>query len=264
VEDLIKNIYLRSMKRVQAILFFLFLSICGGIGAQTISEKVPFIIKGFVIGADTNNTIPLANILNKTSQKRYISNRHGAFGIPVELNDTLSFSVIGYQNFELVVKKYVEKNHTDPIKVRLKQISYKLKEVDINYHQKRRDSLARRAAVLLKTSPLLNNYDHIDSWISGSTGSPLTELFSGSNQKLQEYIKLTHLIELYREQQLVDEKYTDDIIMRSTGLSLTQVPEFKKFCNLPNYFILNSNDYDLVIAIRECNKEFRRSKKTGR
>jgi hypothetical protein len=264
VEDLIKNIYLQLMNRVQAIFFFLFLSICGGISAQTNLDKVPFIIKGFVIGADTNNTIPLANILNKTSQKRYISNRHGAFGIPVDINDTLSFSVIGYQNFELVVKKYVEKNHTDPIKVRLKQISYKLKEVDINYHQKRRDSLARRAAVILKTSPLLNNYDHVDSWIAGSTGSPLTELFAGSNQKLQEYTKLAHLIELYREQQLVDEKYTDDIIMRSTGLGMTQVPEFKKFCNLPHYFILNANDYDLVMAIRECNKEFKRSKKTGR
>ncbi|MFY8020829.1 MAG: carboxypeptidase-like regulatory domain-containing protein [Bacteroidia bacterium] len=252
------------MNRIRAIIFFLLIGIGGGISAQINAEQSPFIIKGFVIGADTNNTIPLANILNKTTEKRYISNRHGAFGIPVGINDTLSFSVIGYQNYELVVRKYVEKNQTDPIKVRLKQISYKLKEVDINYHQKRRDSLARRAAVILKTSPLLNNYEHIDSWIAGSSGSPITELFAAGNQKLQEYKKLTHLIELYREQQLVDEKYTDDIIMRSTGLPITLVPEFKKFCNLPHYFILSANDYDLVMAIRECNKEYRRSKKTGR
>lgn len=252
------------MNRIRALIFFILTCIGGGISAQINAEQNPFIIKGFVIGADTNNTIPLANILNKTTEKRYISNRHGAFGIPVSINDTLSFSVIGYQNYELVVRKYVEKNHTDPVKVRLKQISYKLKEVDINYHQKRRDSLARRAAVILKTSPLLNNYEHIDSWIAGSTGSPLTELFASGNQKLQEYNKLTHLIELYREQQLVDEKYTDDIIMRSTGLPITLVPEFKKFCNLPHYFILNANEYDLVMAIRECNKEYRRSKKPGR
>jgi hypothetical protein len=264
MEDLIKNIYLRLMNKNWAFFFFLIFVLNNRLTAQNNAEKVPFVLKGFVIGADTNNTIPLANILNKTTAKRYISNRHGAFGIPVDINDTLSFSVIGYQNYELVVRKYVEKNHTDPIKVRLRQISYKLKEVDINYHQKRRDSLARRAAVILKTSPLLNNYDHIDSWIGGSTGSPLTELFSGSNQKLQEYNKLIHLIELYREQQLVDEKYTDDIIMRCTGLNISQISEFKKFCNLPHYFILNANDYDLVMAIRECNKEYKRSKKTGR
>ncbi|MBC7384082.1 MAG: carboxypeptidase-like regulatory domain-containing protein [Bacteroidia bacterium] len=222
--------------------------------AQTIPKS--FLLKGFVIGADTSNTIPLANILKKPDGERYISNRYGAFGINVTENDTLQFSVIGYQSLNLPVKVYVVKNLVDPIRVRLKPITYKLKELDVNYNKRKRDSVARQAAVILRTSPLLNDYSHIDSWIAGSTGSPLTSLFEAGNSKLQEYYKLQRLMALYHEQVLVDEIYTINLIKRATGLDERRIPEFKKFCNLPHYFILNSNDYDLVVAIKSCYNDY--------
>ncbi len=227
---------------------------------STFSQSNSYLIKGFVIGADTNNTIPLANILNKNTGDRFISNRYGAFGIYVNEFDTLIFSVIGYQTFQLAAYNYVLNKIETPIKVRLKPISYKLKEVNITSNKRKQDSLARKAAVRLRTDPLLNDFSHIDSWIGGSTGSPLTGLFAASNKKLQEYQKLQHLIELYREQQAVDERYTNDLIKRATGIDEIMILEYKRFCNLPNYFILNSNDYDLVLAIRNCYYEYTQSK----
>ncbi len=190
-----------------------------------------------------------------------MSNRYGAFGIYVSENDTLQFSVIGYLNFDLPVKKYVLENRIDPIRVRLKPITYRLKAVDIRYNKNRRDSMARKAAVILKTSPLLNDYAHVDSWIAGSTGSPLTTLFESSNAKLQEYYKLQSLMALYHEQDLVDERYTNDLIKRATGMDDAKIPEFKKYCNLPHYFILNSNDYYLVVAIKSCYADYLNSLK---
>ena len=250
------------MKCIRQWLVLLFILYGSAFQVQSQTEKI--FLKGFVIGADTNNTIPLANILNKTSGDRYVSNRYGAFGIKVDSKDTLVFSVIGYQTLELVMGKYVKEDNEVPIKVRLKPTTYRLKGVNINANKNRQDSMARKAANRLKTDPLLNDYSHIQSWISGSTGSPLTSLFAASNKKLQEYEKLQHLIELYREQQAVDERYTNDIIKRSTGIDDKQILEYKHFCNLPNYFILNSNDYDLVLAIRNCYEEFLASKGSQR
>jgi subtilase family serine protease len=222
--------------------------------AQT--EPATLLLKGYVIGADTNNTIPLANILKKPSGERYISNRYGAFGIQVKETDTLVFSVIGYQNYVLLAKKYVLNNMTDPIRVRLKPTTYRLKEAEINYNSHKRDSVAKQAAKILKTSPLLNNYDHVDSWISGSSGSMISDMFAEGNQQLQQYIKLERLIILYREQAMVDYRYNDDLILRATGIKADKVMELKKYCNLPNYFVLNSNDYDLVLAIRTCYSDY--------
>lgn len=250
------------MKCIRQLTVLLFIATSGTFHAQSQTEK--FFLKGFVIGADTSNTIPLANILNKTTGDRYVSNRYGAFGINVEIKDTLVFSVIGYQTLELAVAKYSKVDNEIPIKVRLRPTTYRLKGVNINANKNRQDSMARKAATRLKTDPLLNDYSHIQSWISGSTGSPLTGLFAASNKKLQEYEKLQHLIDLYREQQAVDERYTNDIIKRSTGIEEKQILEYKRFCNLPNYFILNSNDYDLVLAIRNCYEEFLASKGSQR
>lgn len=250
------------MKCFRQLAVLLFIAICGAFHVQSQNEKI--FLKGFVIGADTNNTIPLANILNKTNGDRYVSNRYGAFGINVDIKDTLVFSVIGYQTYELVVSKYSSQSNDIPIKVRLKPTTYRLKGININANKNRQDSMARKAAVKLKTDPLLNDYSHIQSWISGSTGSPLSSLFAASNKKLQEYEKLQHLIELYREQQAVDERYSNDLIKRSTGIDDKQILEYKRFCNLPNYFILNSNDYDLVLAIRNCYEEYLASKGSQR
>lgn len=245
-----------KMNSLRQAVFLLILS--GFLTPKLLAQTTPpgFYLKGFVIGADTSNTIPLANILKKPSGERFISNRYGAFGINVSEEDTLQFSVIGYQTLDVPVKKYVLEKRIDPIRVRLKPISYRLREVDINYNKRKRDSLARRAAVILKTSPVLNDYDHISSWIAGSTGSVLTSFFEGSNRKLQEYYKLQSLIALYHEQDLVDERYTNDLIKRATGLDDKKIPEFKKFCNLPHYFILNSNDYYLVVAIKSCFSDY--------
>jgi len=220
-----------------------------------------YLIKGFVVGADTSQTIPLANILNKQTQDRFVSNRFGAFGIPVTENDTLVFTVIGYQTYELPVKKYVMTKHQFPIKVRLKPLTYQLKQVDVSFRKKRQDSLAKQAAIFLKKSPLLNNYQHVQSWMKGNSVTPLNDLLSAGNSKMQEYTKLMHLIALYQEQQKVDERLTDDLICRATGLKLNQVQAYKQFCKLPHYFILNASDYELILAIKDCFKDYKLLKK---
>lgn len=227
----------------------------------TLAQQVPtgFLLRGYILGADTTNTIPLANILKKPSGERYISNRFGAFGIRVQEGDTLVFSVIGYQNYILPVKKYVVNNLTDPIRVRMKSTVYKLKEAEVNYNQKKKDSVARAAAKILKTSPLLNDYNHQRSWILGYTGAPLSDLLSQGSSRLAQYQKIERLRALYYEQEMVDHKYTNELVVRATGMPVKRVSDFKKFCNLPHYFILNSNDYDLVLAIRNCYEDFKKT-----
>lgn len=225
-----------------------------GIYAQ--QSNAGFFLRGFVLANDTT-TIPLANIENISNGKRYITNRFGAFGLLVNENDTLVFSVIGYQNYVLAVKSYVERNFTDPIKVKMKPITYRLKEVDITYNRRLRDSMATRAAVYLKNSPLQNSYDHVYSYYTGSTGGSLSSLLASSNKKVQEYEKLMRLIALYREQEKVDARYNLKLIMRATGLNEADATALKAWCNLPNYFVLNSNDYDVILAIKNCYQEFK-------
>lgn len=249
----------KPLKRTIFYILFLNLIVFGSkvLGQQ---NNKGFYIKGFVMSSDTV-TIPLANIQNISNGNRYISNRYGAFGINVSATDTLAFSVIGYQTFYLPVKKYADANSTEPIKVKLKPTSYKLREVEINYNKRKRDSIATVAANILKYSPLYNDYDNIYSFYQGSTGGALSSLLSQGNKKVQEYEKLMRLITLYREQQKVDDKYNLNLIERTTGLDNENALKLKKYCNLPNYFVLNSREYDLVLAIKNCFEEYKLGKR---
>jgi hypothetical protein len=233
-------------------LLLLFCSI-GFVGLN--AQQAKFYIKGFVVGADTNAPIPLANIHNISSQTRYITNRYGAFGINVLPTDTIEFSVIGYKTYVLVCSNYTNQGDV-PIVIKLKRSYIKLREVIVSGQKRKQDSMARAAAKRLKTDPLLNNYYTAFSIYNASQGGMLSSFLAGGNKKLQEYERLMRLMEIYNEQNLVSEKYNVELVMRSTLLDEVHAKELMRYCDIPNYFVLNSNEYDIILAIRNCFKEY--------
>jgi hypothetical protein len=231
------------------------------IGLYTLkAQQSKFYIKGFVVGADTNAAIPLANIHNITSQTRYITNRYGAFGIHVFPNDTIEFSVIGYKTYVLICANYLNQGDV-PIIIKLKRSYIKLREVIVSGQKRKQDSMARAAAKRLRTDPLLNNYSTSISIYNASQGGMLSSILAGGNKKIQEYEKLMRLMEIYNEQNQVSEKYNIELVMRTTLLDEKHARELMKYCEIPNYFILNSNEYDIILAIKNCFKEYKQRRR---
>jgi hypothetical protein len=219
-----------------------------------------FYVKGFVVGTDTAAPIPLANINNISTQTRYISNRYGAFGLYVLPTDTIEFSVIGYKTYTFICKDYVNQGDL-PIVVKLKRNYIKLKEVTILGQKRRHDSLARAAAKRLKTDPLLNNFNTAFSIYNASQGGMISSILAGGNKKIQEYERLMRLIEIYQEQNMVSQKYNVELVIRTTQLNELLAKELMKYCEVPNYFILNSNEYDIILAIKNCFTEWKNRKR---
>lgn len=233
-----------------------FVFCCTNIFAQ--QKKI--YIKGYVVGADTSAPIPLANIYNKNSETRYITNRYGAFGIYVMPTDTIEFSVIGYKTASIVGADYINIGDV-PIVVKLKRNYIKLREVIVSGQKRRQDSMARAAAKRLRTDPLLNNFNTSISIYNASQGGMLSSFLAGGNKKLQEYERLMRLIEIYNEQNAVNEKYNIDLVKRTTQLDDAKAMQLMKYCDIPNYFVLNSNEYDIILAIKNCYKDFKDRKK---
>lgn len=226
----------------------------------TVKAQQKLYIKGYVVGADTSSPIALANIHNISSNNRYITNRFGAFGINVLSTDTLEFSVIGYKNYTLVCANYLNQGDV-PIVVKLQRSFIKLREVTISGQKRRQDSMARAAAKRLKTDPLLNNYNTSISIYNASQGGMLSSILAGGNKKIQEYERLMRLIEIYQEHNLVSEKYNIDLVKRATLLNDAKALDLMHYCNLPNYFILNSNEYEIILAIKNCYEEWKVKRK---
>lgn len=239
--------------------YFIFTFLFFVVNTNSKAQQTKFFIKGFVVGYDTVTPIPLANIHNITSKNRYVTNKYGAFGLFVEPTDTIEFSVIGYKTAIVFCKDYTKQGDV-PIVIKLKRNYIKLKEVTISGQKRKQDSMARAAAKRLKTDPLLNNYITAYSIYNASQGGMLSSILAGGNKKIQEYEKLIRLIEIYNEQSLVSEKYNIELVMKTTLLKEVEAKALMKYCELPNYFVLNSNEYDIVLAIQNCFYEWKNRK----
>lgn len=236
----------------------IFICLVGAINLKAQQSK--FYIKGFVVGTDTAAPIPLANINNVSTQIHYITNRYGAFGLYVLPTDTIEFSVIGYKTYSLICKDFINQGEV-PIIVKLKRNYIKLKEVTVLGQKRRQDSMARAAAKRLKTDPLLNDFSTTYSIYNASQGGVLSSILAGGNKKIQEYERLMRLMEIYQEQNQVSEKYNIGLVIRTTQLHELQAKELMKYCEIPNYFVLNSNEYDIILAIKNCFAEWKNRKR---
>jgi hypothetical protein len=55
-------------------------------------------------------------------------------------------------------------------------------------------------------------------------------------------------------------RYNKKSIKRATNLEDEYLDDFFLFCNINRAFVLNSSDYDLILAVRECADRFKKTK----
>lgn len=241
------------MKRIHnyiliGLLFFLFF--------ETSAQQ----LRGYVYGIDSSKVIPLANLTNTTTQQKIIANRSGFFRINLSTEDSLTITAIGYETLTLTGKDLLPENLLDTIGIYMRPKAYLLKDVNIVYRDKRRDSIAQLAAEFLKTDPLLNNYDRVFNRPQGGIMSPLTALFneySKEGQDMKHFEEFVWHAEMLKQ---VNTRYNKKSIKRATGLSDEYLDDYILFCAIDRAFVLNASEYDLILSMRECAKRFREAK----
>lgn len=219
-------------------------------------------IKGFIFSEDKNEALAFVNILQNPSGQRTYTNKFGAFSIIARASDTLEISMIGYQSKRILLKDFGIHQSDTILKIYLQAKVYSLNRFEVNRNKYRNDSLAKHFATILKTDSLLNNYNKIRYWprstqfvVSpigiGCTGC-ITAIWFRYSKRGQEITKTLRLIDHYKAQQKIDEKFSKDFIQKITGLDGELLEVFMKHCKLPDTFILDASEYDLGIATKNC------------
>jgi hypothetical protein len=217
-------------------------------------------LKGFVLSIDNNQIVPLANILNKTTQQRFIASRLGLFKANLSQTDSIVITAIGYEPLLFVAKDIWPENEADTIKVFMRPTAYQLKEIAIIYSNHKRDSIAQAAAEFLKSDPLMNNYDRVIKRDQGSIMSPLTAMwneYSKAGQDMKHFEDFMHHAQMLSQ---VNARYNKQTIKRATGLNYEYLDDYIMYCNIDKVFVLNASDYDLILAMRNCATRFKSEK----
>lgn len=240
------------------IFFFIFILVTNV--SASFAQEVK-ILKGFVKNKEMQ-TLSFAIIYNANTKQTFSANEFGAFVIYVKINDTLVISRLSYKTDTVVITKdyYYE---IRPFAIFLKRNDINLKDVKVNYRH-RYDSMAKAMAELMKHDTLLNNHERrenvkemakpklISTGGIGVEGLIYKAWYKYSTEGKNNE-KLLKMVELYNQSVLLDDKLSIAFIMKVTGVDEKKANYIKLYCAKAKLLkTANYNDYDLLIALKEC------------
>ncbi len=234
-------------------------------------------LKGRVTDAFSHKPVAFAHIQNYSIRKATFSDTSGYFIIGVTPGDTLVFSAIGYYYKVAVISDSMVRLRAN-INYRLYPRIYEIEEARIfafrNYDEFRNRFLQLDLSQD-KTENLRKEIQEQSTRVALEADRKRKEQESLNGVKLlsipiltpeeKQMIKLKERLAEEKRKDEVYKKYNPELVKKVTGLQEDEeVMEFMKFCDFKDNFILNINEYDLVVIIMKKYEEFLKSKSSNK
>lgn len=250
----------RIMKK--ALLF----SLCAML--TTLTGMAQNIRGGAVVDKASRKPVASATVQNLSRLRGVMSTESGHFRITAFPKDTLLVSCIGYKTERVVVPA-----DDSELLVEMVQEIKQLNEVVIKGWTESRFkeeflklSIAEKPVIEIKTAPELvgqqlgnigrMGYDYTTLAPKMTLKGPVSALYGKFSKEAKTERKLQQLNQAEINKQRYQSRLDPIWISRITDLKEERLTAFLKFCKLPEAFVLEATEYDLIVAIRGCLKEF--------
>lgn len=249
------------------VFFFILLSV--HLTAQEVepSQKV----SGIVVNDNTNQPLSNVNIINLNKVRGTTTDSNGRFEINVHVNDTLHFTILGFQPLRVRVTNDWIKNKSTRIQLTEKAIA--LEEVVI-----RPFNLTGYLEVDSKLIPTKENFRYSISGLTqgyeageyspnafgrvmGSIFNPADMLYNFFGKKPKELKKLKEMKKDETVRKLLESKYDRETVTALLGIDTKEIAEILQRCNYSESFIQSANDLQILDAISGCYEEYKILKK---
>ncbi|MEP6803531.1 carboxypeptidase-like regulatory domain-containing protein [Flavobacterium sp. FlaQc-47] len=248
-----------------AVFFFTLLSTIGF--AQDAESTVPQRVSGYIINDNSKQPLANVNIINTNKVRGAKSDSKGYFEIDVQLNDTIHFSILGFQSLRIRVTNDWIKNKVTRIQLTEKAIA--LEEVIIAPF-----SLTGYLEVDSKLIPTKENYRYSISGLTqgyeageyspnafgkvlGSIFNPADVLYGFFGKNARELKKLKEMRKDDTVRNLLESKYDRETVSVLLGVSKDEIPEILQRCNYSDAFIQSANDLQIMDAISGCYEQYK-------
>ena len=212
------------------------------------------------------------HVINITQQNATTSDVEGYFILDVLPSDKLMFTSIGYESYSLTVPAETEENLS--LTVYLEQADYQIDTVTIlPYPNKEGFKHAFMNLDLPKENQINLNLPPGSVDPLNPDGKILLphevkikgigvwgKLFINMDPAHKDVARRQRFEQNKNNWAEIEKKYGNEFIEKLTGLRGEEaIVAFKKFCNLPNDFIIKNNEYVIAEAIVECYKQFEKA-----
>ena len=216
-------------------------------GYQLSQQQIDFnyLFLSRVVSDSSLNPIRDCHIINKTQRTATVSDAYGNFKITANINDSISFSALGYEKLTIAVTDSV---YNYGYIVQLKPITYELPEVIIQPIVEK--PMVSKWEVYSKPLP---NQGGVNIPTGFSPVSFFYNMFSKEGKQQKHYRKI---IEGTADFMLIGEKFNGEIVAQLTGLQDDELIKFMSYCNFSNDFLMNYSPETIKRAIRKKYQEY--------
>lgn len=222
-------------------------------------------LSGEILNKEDGEVVPYVHIINKNTNEGTTSDLNGKFNINLDMKDTLIFSAVGFEKYSLTLVENEIDSKDYYIRILLDQSSYELAPVNIYAFK---DEAGFKQDILNMEAPEPANPKIIipgshqgpvtSRDLNGgfSLGSPISSVVNVFSKEAKELRKYQKVLKEAPRQKTLHEKYNIEIVEEITGLKDEELNQFMLFCKIPEDYILKANDYEIILAVNACFKEF--------
>ena len=226
------------------------------------AQQADWHIYGKITDLADSSVVPGVHVINKSQGQGTVSDIDGNFRLKAFPQDTIIFSSVGYQRQQMILPSPQPGTDGWSIWIALEKSTLELETVDVLAYRNEQDFKDAIIAYQLpeeqKTEIYVPGfYNGPKQPVKPGVGSPISFL----SDKLGKRARTERKFEAAKKQDQrwfrYSSKYNKEIVSRITGLKDQALDDFMEFCSLSESFILESNEYEIIVAVNNCYQNFK-------
>lgn len=203
-----------------------------------------FVVQGVVLDADSTSPLPFAYVINKNAGHGVPTNEQGRFALHASVGDTISVSYLGFYNRSIAVDSAAKRAS---ISFFMQSKTQRLKPAMVfstGWSKESKEIYASR----------IGEYQR---GMDAPLASPITALYYAFSKRGKQLQKLSELYQQLLIDEIKESRLPPDLLRSVTGDPNLNTRDFLNYCFLPNSYVINANDYELLVAVKNCYKAYK-------
>ncbi len=202
-------------------------------------------VEGIVFDKNTKQRIGNVKLANLRTGEVNYNTIKGEFDFNAQLGDRIVAISKGYFSDTLVV------DNRGLLLFHLVRESFYIDEVQV-FARKSPEEILKKAKEDYEKAYRLSGYGDVFSVGSTGAGLSINSLYSLFSKEAKRARRLTKTIENDYKENVIDYKFTKQLISKITGLNSEESERFRRIFRPSYFFILAASDYELTNYIKDC------------
>lgn len=209
-------------------------------------------IEGIVSDFKTKQRISKVTIHNTRTKEEVFNNSKGEFSILAEKGDVLIANSREYFPDTLTVG-------TSPVILfHLKRESIYIDEVSV-VAKKDPDEILKKARIDYEKAFRLSESGDLFSVGQNGAGLSINSIYSLFSREAKNAKRLKKLIESDYKDNVIDYKFSEQLVSRTTGLEGEELNKFRRIFKPSYFFIISCTQYELTNYIKDCYEKYQKN-----